>query len=65
MPAVLHLLYSGAPGRFGHELLWDQWQFLEDVWGNQTDEETLQQKNKRLAIFPMSVYPTSLDEEET
>ena len=64
MPAVLHLLYSGAPGRFGHELLWDQWQFLEDVWGNQTDEETLQQKNIRLAVFPMSVYPTSLDNEE-
>ena len=64
-PAVLHLLFSGAPGRFGHELLWDPWQFLEEVRGNPTDEETLQQKNTRLAIFPMSVYPTSLDEEET
>ena len=64
-PAVLHLLFSGAPGSFGHDLLWDPWQFLEEVRGNPTDEETLQQKNTRLAIFPMSVYPTSLDEEET
>ena len=62
-PAVLHLLYSGAPGRFGHELLWHPWQFLEDVRGNQSDEESVQQKNSRLAIFPLSVYPTSVNDE--
>ena len=64
-PAVLHLLYSGAPGRFGHSLLWDPWQFLEDVRGNQADEETLEQKIGRLAVFPMSVFPVSLDDEES
>ena len=64
-PAVLHLLYSGAPGRFGHELLWEPWQYLEDVRGNQADEETVQQKNTRLAIFPMSVYPASPNEEDS
>ena len=63
-PAVLHLLYSGAPERFGHELLWEPWQYLEDVRGNQADEETVQQKNTRLTIFPMSVYPASPDEED-
>ena len=63
--AVLHLLYSGAPGRFGHELLWEPWQYLEDVRGNQADEETVQQKTTRLAMFPMSVYPTSLNVEES
>ena len=62
--AVLHLLYSGAPGAFGHELLWDPWQYLEDVRGNQSDEETVQQRNTRLAIFPFSVYPTNLNDEE-
>ena len=64
-PAVLHLLYSGALGRFGHQLLWEPWQYLEDVTGNQADEETIQQKNTRFAIFPMSVYPSSLDDEES
>ena len=64
-PAVLYLLYSRAPGRFGHELLWEPWQYLEDVRGNQADEETVQQKNTRLAIFPMSVYPASPDEEDS
>ena len=63
-PAVLHLLYSGVPGRFGHELLWSPWQYLEDVTGNQVDEETVEQKNARLDMFPMSVYPASLDDEE-
>ena len=64
-PAVLHLLHSGAPGRFGHKLLWEPWQYLEDVTGNQVDEETVNQKNTRLAIFPMSVYPTNLSDEES
>ena len=63
-PAVLHLLFSGAPGRFGHELLWEPWQYLEDVQGNQSDEETQRQKITRLAIFPLSVYPTSPDDDE-
>ena len=64
-PAVLHLLYSGTPGRFGHQLLWEPWQYLEDVTGNDGDEETVEQKNSRIALFPMSVYPNSLDDEES
>ena len=64
-PAVLHLLYSGVPGAFGHELLWEAWQYLENVRGNPSDEETLEQKNTRLAIFPFSVYPTSTSDEES
>ena len=64
-PAVLHLLYSGAPGRFGNKLLWEPWQYLEDVRENQAEEETLQQKNTRLATFPLSVFPTSQDDEES
>ena len=64
-PAVLHLLYSGAPGRFGHALLWHPWQFLEDVKENQCDNETPQQRKSRLAVFPKSVYPTNPDDEES
>ena len=63
--AVLQLLYSGAPGAFGHELLWEPWRYLEDVRGNQSNEETLEQKNTRLAIFPLSMYPSSLSDEES
>ena len=63
--AVLQLLYSGAPGAFGHELLWEPWQYLEDVRGNPSNEETLEQKNTRLAIFPLSMYPTSLSNQES
>ena len=64
-PAVLHLLYSGAPGRFGHALLWHPWQFLEGVKENQCDNETPQQRKSRLAVFPKSVYPTNPDDEES
>ena len=62
--AVLHLLYSRASGRFGHEMLWHQWQFLEHVRGNQGDDESVQKKNLRLAIFPLSMYQTSVNDEE-
>ena len=64
-PAVLHLLYSGALGRFGHQLLWEPWQYLEDVRGNHGDDETFQQRNIRLAVYPKSVYPTSLNDDES
>ena len=63
-PAVLHLLYSGVPGRFGHELLWEPWQYLEDVKGNQSEEETQGQKSTRLAIFDMSVYPGNQEDDD-
>ena len=56
--AVLHLLYSDAPGKHGNQLLWSPWRYLEDVREDQQEEETDLQKNRRLAVFPMSVYPS-------
>ena len=56
--AVLHLLYSDAPGKHGNQLLWSPWRYLEDVGEDQQEEETDLQKNRRLAVFPMSVYPS-------
>lgn len=56
--AVLHLLQSGAPGRHGNQLLWSPWQYLEEVSGDQQEEESDAQKRTRLSIFPMSVYPS-------
>ena len=57
--AVLRLLYSGLPGRFGHQLLWEPWQYFEQVRGNDDDEETYEQKSIRLSLLPFSVYPKS------
>jgi hypothetical protein len=56
--AVLHLLCSGAPGKHGNQLLWSPWRHLEDVSGDQQEEESDLQKRRRLAMFPMSVYPS-------
>ena len=56
--AVLRLLYSGAPGRHGNHLLWSPWKYLEDVSGDQEVEESDLQKETRLSIFPLSVFPS-------
>ena len=56
--AILHLLYSGAPGRHGNQLLWSPWRHLEDITGDQQDEESDLQKRRRLQVYPMSVYPS-------
>ena len=63
--AILHLLYSGLPGRHGNELLWSQWKYLEEVDRNKNQIETDLQKTIRLELFPFSVYSeTENDEEE-
>ena len=51
--AVLQLLFSGKEGKYGAHLLWTPWRFLDEVNGDEEDEET---KKRRLKIFPMSVY---------
>jgi hypothetical protein len=60
--AVLRLLYSGAPGRHGNQLLWSPWTYLEDVSGDQEVEENNLQKETRLSIFPLSVFPSLSDD---
>ena len=59
--AVLRLLYSGAPGRHGNQLLWSPWTYLEDISGDQEVEESDSQKETRLSIFPLSVFPSLSD----
>ena len=54
--AVLHLLYSGKGSNHGNQLLWSCWQYLEEVTGVQEEEETAEQRNTRLQIFPTSVF---------
>ena len=53
--AVLHLLYDGKTRRHGSLLLWSPWQFLEEIGDeNQDQDETNQQRKRRLQVYPMS-----------
>ena len=55
--AVPDLLYSGCSSKHGNQLMWTNWRQLEEVTGEQDEEETENQRRVRLEIFPMSVFP--------
>ena len=61
--AVPHLLYHGTTSKYSNVLLWTSWQRLEEVEPHQEEEETEDQKNTRLSIFPMSKFPSSEEDE--
>ena len=61
--AVIHLLLHGTTSKYVNCLLWSPWQQLEDIATNQEEEETDDQKNTRLAIYPMSVFPCVEEED--
>ena len=63
--AVLHFLYSGVLDRYGNQLLWTPWDQLESVTGDQDENETQTQTRVRLSLFPMSVFPSFAEEENT
>ena len=44
--------------------MWSHWEKLEDVTGEQIEEETESQKSVREQIFPLSVFPILEDESE-
>ena len=52
---------SGSIGKYGNQLMWTTWRFLEDVKGDQVQEETEEQRRIRLEIFPLSVFSAGLD----
>ena len=56
--AVPHLLYSGRLDSYGNQLLWTPWDQLENVNGDQDENETENQARVRLSMFPMSVFPS-------
>ena len=62
--AVPHLQYLGTTSKHGNQLMWSSWQNLEDVTGNQVEEETEDQKKTRLEIFPLSIFPTIQEDSE-
>ena len=61
--AAIHLLHHGTTSKYANCLLWSPWQILEDISTNQEEEETDAQKNTRLSIFPMSVFPCVEEED--
>ena len=51
--AVLHFLYDGKARKHGNQVLWESWQFLEEI-RDQDQDVTEQQTRTRLEVFPMS-----------
>ena len=53
--AVLRLLFDGKARRHGNQVLWSPWQRLEEIRDqDQIQDETQEQKTRRLEVFPMS-----------
>ena len=63
--AVPLILPSGFIGKLGNQLMWTPWRFLEDVTGDQDDEETEVQRQIRLEVFPRSVFPAGVDSDDS
>ena len=61
--AIPHLLYYGITSKYSNCLLWTPWQHLEEVEPHQDEEETDDQKNRRLSIYPMSKFPSSEEDD--
>ena len=55
--AAIYLLNHGTTSNYANCLLWSTWTYLEDVVTSQDDEETEDQKETRLSVYPMSVFP--------
>ena len=62
--AVPILQFSGSLSKHGNQLMFSPWRRLEDVDGNQEEEETGDQRSTRLEIFPCSVIPFAEEESE-
>ena len=55
--AVINLLHHGITNKYANCFLWSTWQHLEEIAPTQDEEETAAQKEVRLSIYPMSVFP--------
>ena len=51
--AVFHFLYDWKTRRHCSQVLWEPWQFLEEI-SDQDQGETEEQTRRRLEVFPMS-----------
>ncbi len=55
--AIPNLINSPIVDHYVSQLLWTNWRRLELVDGEQIEIETLEQKQSRINIFPMSMFP--------
>ena len=62
--AVPLLLHTGTVSRYGFRLLLSPWRKLEEVTGAEEEEETEDQRKRRLEIFPYSVIPYAEDDSD-
>ena len=62
--AVPLLLHNGTISKHGNQLLFEPWQYLEEITGIQEEDETQGQRNRRLQIFPCSSIPFAEDVDE-
>jgi hypothetical protein len=49
-------LNTGRLGRYGNTMMFTPWRVLDDLSGDQVEQETVEQKETRLSIFPMSIF---------
>ena len=55
--AVPNLLFFGCSSSYGNQMMYTPWRQLEDITGDQEEDETPRQKDIRLEIFPCSLFP--------
>ena len=55
--AVPNLLFFGCSSSYGNQMMYTPWRQLEDIAGDEEEDETPRQKDIRLEIFPCSVFP--------
>ena len=63
--AALSLSHRGKTNKYATMLLWSPWTALEDVNGEQEEDETGEQKQRRLSIFPASIFPVQTFEDDS
>ena len=63
--AALSLSHRGKTNKYATMLLWSPWSVLEDVNGEQEENETEEQKQRRLSIFPASILPVQMSEDDS
>ena len=63
--AALNLLAGNTANKYSSMLLWSPWNELEEVNGEQGEVETEQQKQIRLSVFPKSIFPVQINEDES
>ena len=63
--AALNLTSRGKTNKYVTMLLWSPWTELECVNGEQDEDETEEQRQRRLSVFPASIFPVQMLEDDS